>query len=313
MSTRSIRPRIRSPSRPKLNSRSTYAGTTVPGCKLLLAEAAQRGRPAARRASSCSRVRKPSLDQARSKAASSSSSVITMPARLQAMELLNGLVQRRAVDDRVVRRDRHPQDVDVLVLERTGQVVVHLVEAQRERPSTGSRPGLNRLRLRLECGQPLQRRMWAGLGSRAGRGRSPAGPAPRGRTATRAERACRRSPPRGTGSARRGPASCPHRRAAAPPGRAGVALRQNVSWTSSAGRASGSRRVRAGKRPSTRPVMKTTGNSRPLALCTVSTATASASGSTSAVAGSSPASISVCRLRATNMTRSSAPGPTEPG
>jgi len=38
----------------------------------------------------------------------------------------------------------------------------------------------------------------------------------------------------------------------------------------------------------------------PLALCTVRTATASASGSSSAVAGSSPASISVCKWRATN-------------
>ena len=46
--------------------------------------------------------------------------------------------------------------------------------------------------------------------------------------------------------------------------------------------------------------MNTTGNSRPFALWTVSTATASASGSRSAVGGSSPASISVWRWRATN-------------
>ena len=45
--------------------------------------------------------------------------------------------------------------------------------------------------------------------------------------------------------------------------------------------------------------MNTTGNSRPFALWTVSTATASAPGSSSALGGSSPASISVWRWRAT--------------
>ena len=61
-------------------------------------------------------------------------------ARLAAVELLHGLVERGAVDDGVVGRDRHAQDVDVLVLERAGQVVVHLVEAQRRaapRPARG--------------------------------------------------------------------------------------------------------------------------------------------------------------------------------
>ena len=49
------------------------------------------------------------------------------------MELLHRLVQRRPVDDRVVRCQRNTEHVRVLVLERAGQVVVDLVEAQRQR------------------------------------------------------------------------------------------------------------------------------------------------------------------------------------
>jgi len=46
------------------------------------------------------------------------------------VELLDRLVERRAVDERVVRRDRDPQDVAVLELQRAAEVVVDRVEAQ---------------------------------------------------------------------------------------------------------------------------------------------------------------------------------------
>ena len=82
------------------------------------------------------------------------------------VEQLDGLVERRAVDDRVVRGERHAQHVRVLVLERTGQVVVDLVEAQRQR--LGDRTvGRDRVRdRRLERRQPLDRRARARAGTR---------------------------------------------------------------------------------------------------------------------------------------------------
>src|SRR5664280_3183375 len=90
------------------------------------------------------------------------------------MELLDRLVQRRAVDNRVVRRNRNPQYMDVLVLQRTGQVVVHLVEAQRERPLNRFVVGLARpncLGLRLKGGKPFQRRVGGDVGGGTGSSR----------------------------------------------------------------------------------------------------------------------------------------------
>src|SRR5450759_4429142 len=90
------------------------------------------------------------------------------------MELLHRLVQRRAVDNRMVRRNRNPQDMDVLVLERTGQVVVHLVEAQRQRSLDWVTAGLalpNRLRLRFECGESFERRVCSDVGGGTGSSR----------------------------------------------------------------------------------------------------------------------------------------------
>jgi hypothetical protein len=55
------------------------------------------------------------------------------PAGVAVVEELDGLVQGRAVDERVVWRERHPQHVAVLVLERAGQVVVDLGVAERQR------------------------------------------------------------------------------------------------------------------------------------------------------------------------------------
>ena len=48
------------------------------------------------------------------------------PSLPAAVVLLNRLVNGLPVDDRVVRPQRHAQDVDVLVLQRARQVVVHL-------------------------------------------------------------------------------------------------------------------------------------------------------------------------------------------
>ena len=175
-------------------------------------------------------------------------------ARLAAVELLHGLVQRRAVDDRVVRRDRHAQDVDVLVLERAGQVVVHLVEAERERPLDRLAARLDRLRLGLERGQPLQRSVGRGLGRSPGRRR--------GRQVQRLQHELRDAPRppaavvRGVGQDQlvAGPG---HAHVEEPPlllerGRRPPAASRAPAR---AGSASGSRRVRAGNRPSTRPVM----------------------------------------------------------
>jgi len=79
--------------------------------------------------------------------------------RLAAVEFLHRLVQRGAIHDRVMGSDGHSQNVDVLVLERAGEVVVHLVEAQRERALDRATSGLGRSGLRLERGQPFQRRL----------------------------------------------------------------------------------------------------------------------------------------------------------
>ena len=127
MSTRSNRPRMRSPSRLKREVALDVGRDDRAGPQLLLAEPAQR-RPA-RRPGAPPRARArgtPRWTTPPSNAANSSSSVMTSP---RAWRLWNSETARwsaDAVDDRVVRRDRHPQDVRVLVLERAGQVVVDL-------------------------------------------------------------------------------------------------------------------------------------------------------------------------------------------
>ena len=102
------------------------------------------------------------------------------------VEQLDGLVERGAVDDRVVRRERDTQDVGVLVLERAGQVVVDLVEAQRQRLGDRTvRGATGRGRAASNVGQALERRRGA---------RSGAGHAGSGRQVERLEHE-RRDPP----------------------------------------------------------------------------------------------------------------------
>ena len=171
-STRSIRPRTRSPSRVNANSRSTYAGTTGARRELLGPEAAQ-GRATGLEA----RLLVLAGDEA-----------LVRPGRLEgrderllghhvaagvaAVELGDGQVERGAVDDRVVRRDRDPHHVDVAVLERAGQVGVDLVEGEDERLGrvARSRQAAGDLRRgRLEGGEPLDGAGGAGRRRRAGR------------------------------------------------------------------------------------------------------------------------------------------------
>ena len=218
------------------------------------------------------------------------------------MELLDRPVKRRPVDQRMVRGDRHPDHMAVLVLQRTAEVVVDLPEAQRERlgvrpawgggraaPSGQRRPGAHR---------PTRPATIRSSRSRPDR-------APRARTARPDARADRRSPRRDSGSARRARGSVRHRTGGAP--RADDRCRRPGPRRASAvGIASGSRRPPDGNRPSTSPTMNTVGNSSPFARWTVSTATASESLSRSAVGGSSPASIRVRRWPATKAHRSSA-------
>ena len=72
------------------------------------------------------------------------------------VELGDGSMESGPVDDRVMGRQRHPQQVRELVLEGTGQVVVDGVEREHQRlpvPSTGRRRRHGGL---LEAGHPLQ-------------------------------------------------------------------------------------------------------------------------------------------------------------
>ena len=71
-------------------------------------------------------------------------------ARVALVELLDREVERGPVDDRVVRRRRHAQDVGVLVPERAGQVVVDRVErrASAARPRVAGTAGAGSVRSR---------------------------------------------------------------------------------------------------------------------------------------------------------------------
>ena len=194
-------------------------------------------------------------------------------------------------------RQRHPQDVGVLVLERTGQVVVDLVEAQRQRLARSARAARRR---RAAAASNAASR------SAGGEARAPgARDAGRGRQVERLEHE-RRDPPRAgaavVGGVRQDQlVAGPGHRDVAQPALLGERRAPGVGGAprpSPAGRRqrlAATARRETGRRPC--PGRKTTGNSRPLALWTVRTATASASGSSSAVAGSSPASISVCEVR----------------
>ena len=197
MSTRSQRPLIRSPLNAERELALHVRGDHGAGLQLLRAEAAQRratrletrllvlaGQEALVAPRDLERVDQLGLGH-------------DVTARVAPMELLDGLVQRRAVDHRVVRRDRHPQHVQVAVLARAGQVVVDLAEAERQR----LRDRLER-RLRRRAGAARTSAIWSsGAGRRAptpgrSRGRR-AGPAPPARTARRVARDCRRSRRRG--------------------------------------------------------------------------------------------------------------------
>ena len=90
------------------------------------------------------------------------------PARRAAVELLDGLVQSGAVHDGVVRRNRHAENVHVLVLERASQVIVHLVETERKRPLAWLAPGFDRFGHRLKRSQPFERRVGRSVGSGTG-------------------------------------------------------------------------------------------------------------------------------------------------
>ena len=74
------------------------------------------------------------------------------------VEELDGLVQRRSIDEGVVRRDRDPQHVRVLVPERAGQIGVDLAEAQHQRLVAGSAFRHDRRVDPREAGQALLRR-----------------------------------------------------------------------------------------------------------------------------------------------------------
>ena len=93
------------------------------------------------------------------------------------VEELDDLVHRRAVDERVMRRGRDPQDVGVLVLARAGQVRVDLAEAQAERLVDRAALGLDRGIDGREGRQPLlggRRRSTPAPGVTAAAGRSSA-------------------------------------------------------------------------------------------------------------------------------------------
>ena len=262
-------------------------------------------RPASSRASSCSRLTKPSFDQADVEDLVELRLGHDVAPGMAVVEQLDGLVQRRAVDDRVVRRQRHAQDVGVLVLERTGQVVVDLVEAQRQRLVIGPVRGG---RCSPSSASNAASRSTGVLTPRAG-----AGDAGGGRQVERLQHE-RRDASRAGAAVVRGVrqdqlvAGPGHRHVAEAPLLGERRLGRRAARRDRARPAGpASRRGRStGNRPATRPGRKTTGNSRPLALWTVRTATASASGSSSAVAGSSPASMSVSRCGATKTARSSA-------
>ena len=134
MSTRSNRPRTRSPSSWKLNSRSTSAGMIAPSRELLLAEPAQRlatrrrAAPPRARATGTPRTARPRRTTRPARPRSS-----PRPVRGAGGTPATARVDRRAIDHRVVRRERDPQDVPELVLARAGQVVVDGVERERQR------------------------------------------------------------------------------------------------------------------------------------------------------------------------------------
>ena len=219
-----------------------------------------------------------------------------VPAAVPLMEHLDGLVERRPVDDRVVRGKRYPQHVGVLVLERAGQVVVDLVEAQGQRlldrPARCLRPG----------GAP-PRTPPAGRAGSAGATPAPGTAAVPGQVEGLEHE--RRDPPDArpavVGRVRQDQlVARPGHRDVAEPALLGEGELRARGATSAEGRGqrqrlatsacreTGRRRARAGTPPGTRGPWPC-GRSGPRPR--------RASGSRSAVAGSSPASISVCEVR----------------
>ena len=115
-------------------------------------------------------MRNPSFDQAAIERRFELRLAHHLAAGVTAMELLDRPVKRRPVDQRMVRGDRHPDHMAVLVLQRTAEVVVDLPEAQRER--LGVRPawGGGRRLLRGKGGQALTGRRGQPRSARLGPG-----------------------------------------------------------------------------------------------------------------------------------------------
>ncbi len=232
---------------------------TAPGRKLRLAEAAER--LAARRQARLLVLagQEPLVGPRREERRVQRVLAHDLAPRVALVELRHRRVEGRAVDDRVVRREGHPQQVRELVLERAGEVVVDRVERERQRLVRP--PGHDRRRRvrALEAREPVQRPTRPSPRHPAAPPRR-AGPAPRARTATPASPWRRRSPRHGSARARPAPGSSPRRTAGAPPGagsrpraasrppaRLGAPAARGGPWPGSA-----RTRGRAGRRPGTR-------------------------------------------------------------
>ena len=122
MSTRSQRPRIRSPPRAKLNSRSTYARDHGTSNELLRPEPTERLAPGGEaRVLVVAQQESLPYVQAASKRGFELGLGHHVAASVAPVELLDDLVERRAVDHRVVRRDGHPDDVAELKPQRASR------------------------------------------------------------------------------------------------------------------------------------------------------------------------------------------------
>ena len=105
MSTRSHRPRIAVAVEVERELALDIGGDHGLWCELFLAEASQRCPAVASRASSCSRLTNPSFDQAEIEDLVQLRLRHHVPSCVAVVEHLDRLVQRGAVDERVMRRD----------------------------------------------------------------------------------------------------------------------------------------------------------------------------------------------------------------
>ena len=296
MSTLSNRPRTRSPPSANANSRSTHAGTTTPGWSWDARNCRRAVLPASRRAASCSRETKPSLDHAALEHREQLGLAQRCAARLRAVGTPGppcGAPRRRPSSGAASSARARPGRT--CTRERARQVVVDGRVAEHERAhdrrSLGLRAPAGPWAAAIRSSGPAavdRRRRGCRRTRRSGdRG-------PRRRTARPAGPARPRIRTRGSGSARPGRGSSRRRTAGAPPGgarrpRAGPHPRARPGGPGApAGSVPGSGRQPGpgGTRPGTRgpwPCGPSSRGPRPRP------------GSGSAVAGSSPASISVAR------------------